>query len=166
VTTEGSHLDLAGKTVVVAGMDPAVVEIVQSLVRYRALVAIVSDDHELVAAATRIAEAASASIIGLTSDPTAAEVWQRNAPHIEQRLGPVDAAIAIGPVEVRDQVAAAFLPDMRRRHHGVFVEAGTDVRDPRLVDGVLHRCIRTGGNGAEDLATSVLNALRQGAAQD
>jgi hypothetical protein len=163
VTTEGRDLDLAGKTVVVAGMDPAIVEIVRSLVHDRALLAIVSADHELVAVATQLAESATTPIIGLTSDPATAEVWQRNAPHIEQRLGPVDVAIAIGPVEIRERVAAAFLPDMRRRHHGLFVEAGTDVRHQGLGDGVLHRCIRTGEMDTEALAASVMNALRQAA---
>jgi hypothetical protein len=166
VTTGESHLDLAGKTVVVAGMDAAIVEIVRSLVRHRALLAIVSADHELVAATTQIAESANTPIIGLTTDPGSAEVWERNAPHIEQRLGPIDVAIAIGPADVRERVAATFLPDMRRRHHGLFVDVGTDVEDAGQDDSVIRRGIHSEGMNAEDLAGSVMTALRQAATQD
>ena len=166
MTNDGSHAGLSGRTIVIAGAGPAVVEIVRSLVRDRALVAIVSADHEQVAAATQIAESASTPIIGLTSDPTASEVWQRNAPHIEQRLGPVDVAIAIGTVQVRERVAATFLPDMRRRRHGLFIEIGTDVEDVGRDDGLVRRCIHPEGMTAEDLAGSVMKALRQAVAQD
>ena len=165
MTTAGRHAGLAGKTVVVAGTDPAIVGIARALVREGTLLAVVSADHHLVAAVTRIAETAGTPMIGLTSDPSAAEVWERNAPHIEQRLGPIDIAIAIGPAELRELIAATFLPDMRRRHHGVFVEAGVDVPARELGDGVLHRFVHAADTDADTLADSVMDALRQRATQ-
>jgi len=80
--------DLAGKTMIVAGESSYLLEVTQALAGNGVLLAIVAPDRDLVEAAVALAEAESGVVFGITADPSAGVVWQRVAPHIEQRLGP------------------------------------------------------------------------------
>jgi len=53
------------------------------------------------------------------ADPADPATWDRVAPHIEQRVGPIDAALA--DPGALDAVRDAFEPDMLRRGHGAIV---------------------------------------------
>lgn len=151
---------LAGMVAVVAGDGDAVVEVARVLAANRVLHAVVSRDRAVVTAATQFAEASNVAIIGLSSDPGDATAWERNRPQIEQRLGPIDIVIAIGPDAVRAQVAAAFVPDLRTRRHGVVVDVDADVRGGEpLGDGVHHICIRTADMDVGEIAASVVSSV-------
>jgi hypothetical protein len=150
--------DLTGKAIVVAGDSRAIVAIVRSLAANAALVAIVAADRELVDESIQVAEALGASVVGMTADPSSPAVWERVAPHIEQRLGPIDVAVAAGPAVLREVVTAALLPDMAARHRGVVVEVDAIVAEATTTAGVRHRGIQTGAEGVtdDDLAALVL----------
>jgi len=112
-----SASSLTGRVVVVAGADDRLPVLVTRLAAEGALVAFV--------APTRADDAHAA----FRADPADPRTWERVAPHVEQRLGPVDAVVAdatCGAV-----VTTVFLPDMRRRGHGgVHVLAsGEDVEE-------------------------------------
>jgi hypothetical protein len=53
------------------------------------------------------------------ADPLDPATWERLYPHIEQRLGPVDAVLA--DPSALDIIEAVFRPDMLRRGHGAIV---------------------------------------------
>jgi hypothetical protein len=53
------------------------------------------------------------------ADPLDPATWERLYPHIEQRLGPVDAVLA-DPTALA-VIEAVFRPDMLRRGHGAIV---------------------------------------------
>jgi NAD(P)-dependent dehydrogenase (short-subunit alcohol dehydrogenase family) len=108
---------LTGRVVVVAGADDLLPALVSRLAAEGAFVAFV--------AATRTDDAHAA----FRADPADPVTWERVAPHVEQRLGPVDAVVA--DAACRDVVAAVFLPDMRRRGHGGIhvIAPGEDVED-------------------------------------
>jgi hypothetical protein len=57
--------------------------------------------------------------IAWRADPADPSTWERLAPHIEQRVGPVDAVV-VDPAAL-DAVQAAFAGDMSRRGHGAIV---------------------------------------------
>jgi len=57
--------------------------------------------------------------VAWSADPLDPETWARLYPHIEQRLGPVDAVLA-DPAAI-DIVEEVFRPDMKRRGHGAIV---------------------------------------------
>jgi hypothetical protein len=151
--------DLTGKAIVVAGDSRRVVEVVRGLAANAALLAIVAGDREIVDEAVQVAESLDAAVVGMTADPSSPDVWERVAPHIEQRLGPIDVAVAIGAAALRQTVAAALLPDMAARHRGVLVEVDATVSSVATTAGVRHRGIQTGpGNGIADadVAAAVL----------
>jgi hypothetical protein len=136
---------------------PCVVEVVRGLAANGVLLAIVGEDRELVDDAVRVAEALDVAVLGMTADPSSAEVWERVAPHIEQRLGPIDIAVAIGSAAVRAALGAAVLPDMTTRQRGVLVEIGADVTTTPPSSGVRHRSIDVAEDTAdEDVAAAVL----------
>ena len=95
---------LVGRVVVVAGTDERLPTVVSTLAAAGAFVASVAPTRSDTAQAD------------FRADPADPAVWERVAPHIEQRLGPVDAVV------VDRQCAAVvrdvFLPDLRRRGHG------------------------------------------------
>jgi hypothetical protein len=149
--------DLTGKAIVVAGASRTLIEVVRGLAANAALVAIVALDREVVDEAVQIAESLDASVVGVTADPSAAGVWDRLAPHVEQRLGPIDAAVAIGPVGMRRAVATALLPDMATRARGVIVDVDVTVEPVTTTAGVRHRAIQTAaGLDDADIAAAVL----------
>lgn len=57
--------------------------------------------------------------VAWAADPADPDTWERLYPHIEQRLGPVDAVLA-QPVAI-DLIETVFRPDMQRRGHGAIV---------------------------------------------
>lgn len=65
--------------------------------------------------------------VHVRADPADPDVWDRVSMHVEQHLGPVDAAVTDAAAE--EQVRATFAADLRRRGHGgiVVVQPGDDV---------------------------------------
>lgn len=110
-------MGFAGRVVIVAGDGERIEQIVPILLSADALVAVVS---------TGSATAAEAHA-RFRVDPSDADAWSRIVPHVEQRLGPIDAAVTTAAVHayVRDLLE----PDMQRRGHGgvLDVEAYGDV---------------------------------------
>jgi hypothetical protein len=148
--------DLTGKAIVVAGDSRRLIAVVRGLAANAALLAIVAADRDIVDEAVQVAESLDAAVVGMTADPASPQVWARVAPHIEQRLGPIDVAVAIGDEVLRQAVASALLPDMAARHRGVLVEVDATVSPLATADGVRHRGIQTGGLSDDDIAAAVL----------
>ena len=108
----------AGRVFIVAGDAAVLGALAEALVGDSALVAVVSQIH--------LMPAAAASFRADHRDP---DVWDRMVPHVEQRLGPIDAVITDeGGLEVAERLLG---PDLRRRGHGavVVVDADSDVAD-------------------------------------
>jgi hypothetical protein len=151
--------DLTGKAIVLAGDSRRLVEVARGLAANAAMLAIVATDRDIVEEAVQIAESLDATVVGMTADPASAQVWERIAPHIEQRLGPIDVAVALGDLALRAAVSAALLPDMAARHRGVLVEVDAIVSPITASGGVRHRAILTGSPEAfadGDIAAAVL----------
>jgi hypothetical protein len=103
----------AGRVFIVAGTAEVFVALAEALVGDSALVAVVSTGDSIPAAAA-----------SFRADHEDADVWQRMVPHVEQRLGPIDAVITDDAGrEVADRLLG---PDFRRRGHGDVVVVGTD----------------------------------------
>ena len=138
--------DLTGKAVVVAAGDGwPVADVVAGLAANGALIAVVSADR------TQVDQA----VLRLAADPSSRAVWERVAAQVEQRLGPIDVAVAMGDDELRRVVRAALAPDMTARRRGVLIEIGTSVEVPDLAPGLRHRGIECDSADA-DLAATVL----------
>jgi hypothetical protein len=155
--------DLTGKAVIVTGDLPALVDIVGGLAANGALTAVIGPRRELLDAAVGLAVSSGATAVGMTADPTGAAVWERLAPQIEQRLGPIDIVIAAGDETMRSTVRTAVQPDMAARRRGVVVEIGAQVQALELPPGVRHRGIecdvdRLGGADAGLVAVVLLCA--------
>lgn len=110
---------LLGRVVVVGGAAEVLSSVVTDLLAAGALVAVVSP--------VRGNEGAH---IAYAADPGDPDVWQRVAPHVEQRLGPVDAVVV--DADTADLASAVFGPDLARRGHGVVMVAADD-DDPAAV---------------------------------
>jgi hypothetical protein len=99
---------LEGRVFIVAGCGATFTGVAQLLASDGALVAIVTTDSAVpdVAAHFRADHA----------DP---DVWDRVVPHVEQRLGPIDAVVTdeLGRATAERLVG----PDLRRRGHGTVV---------------------------------------------
>jgi len=107
--------ELTGRVVVVAGAEPIAGPIAAALQTAGARVALVS-----------IATAGHDGVaVHFRTDPGEPDVWDRVAMHVEQHLGPVDAAVA--DASCADVVRDVFGTDLRRRGHGdVVVAAAAD----------------------------------------
>jgi NAD(P)-dependent dehydrogenase (short-subunit alcohol dehydrogenase family) len=104
---------LLGRVVVIAGSHPTFPDLVAALAGGGAFVALVSP-----------AGGRSVAHAGFNADPADPAVWERVAPHVEQRLGPVDLVVGdAGTVAVLEPV---FRPDLLRRGHGDVVTADPD----------------------------------------
>jgi NAD(P)-dependent dehydrogenase (short-subunit alcohol dehydrogenase family) len=149
--------DLVGKVVVVTGESTVLFEVTVMLVANGAMPAVVAPDRSIVDEATSVADASGRAVLGMTVDPSQPATWDRIAAHIEQRLGPIDVVVVIGPEPTRRVVVDALLPDMAARGRGVIVEAGAAVAQRSLPDGVRHRAIQgTADVAASDLAQVAL----------
>jgi hypothetical protein len=148
--------DLTGKAVIVAGDSPAVIDVTRAFAANGAMIAIVSGNRDVVDQSLQAAEELGAAVMGMTTDPTSASAWQRLASHIEQRLGPIDVAVVVGPASMRRVVGAALLGDMAARARGVFIEVDDVVASVRLAAGVRHRALESAGVASGDLAALTL----------
>jgi NAD(P)-dependent dehydrogenase (short-subunit alcohol dehydrogenase family) len=132
-------------------------EICAALAGNGAILAVVSADRSTVDRDVAVAEAAGAVVIGFTADASDPAAWQRIAPHVEQRLGPIDVAVAIGSEPARRVVADALATDMAARSRGVIIEIGATVTTWAAPPGVRHRSILVDdGVPLRDVASSVL----------
>jgi hypothetical protein len=115
----------AGRVFVVAGEGPVFDDVARALMSAGGLVAVVSR-------ASTIDDAGASFRV----DPTDVDAWERIVPHVEQRLGPVDAVVA--DIAVHALVLNVFAPDLRRRGHGDVVtvdgDAGADAVLRSLAD--------------------------------
>jgi hypothetical protein len=154
VTSPRRFPDLTGKAVIAVGAEDALIEITRHLAANHMLIAVVSRDRDVVRQSVEIAESLAAVVNGFTVDPADPSVWQRIAPHIEQRLGPIDIVICGGAADVRTTVASALVPDMKARHRGVLIEIGADNVEP-LGDGVRHHTVDADLDPSETAAAAV-----------
>lgn len=111
-------MGLAGRVVIVAGEGERIDQIAPLLLASDALVAVVANRS-----ATADAHA------WFRVDPADPTVWSRVVPHVEQRLGPIDAAVTTG--DLHAPLRQLLEPDMLRRGHGgvLDVDAAADVDD-------------------------------------
>ena len=126
---------LSGHVVVVAAHTGAARAAV-ALTEAGAAVAVISDEPD----AVRIVEenvAGSNPLLAFRADPTDPEVWARVVPHLEQRLGPIDAVAA--DRESHDAVPTTLLDDLRRRGHGGVVA----IEEVEVVSAVIQAIRRT-----------------------
>jgi NAD(P)-dependent dehydrogenase (short-subunit alcohol dehydrogenase family) len=117
---------LLGRVVVVAGSHPTFPDLVTALTDAGAFVAFVSS-----------AGGRSVAHAGFNADPTDPAVWERVAPHVEQRLGPVD--LVVGDAGTVDVLEPVFRPDLLRRGHGDVVTAAADVTPELLLSQLVGR---------------------------
>lgn len=151
--------DLSGKTAILAGASPHLVEIASALGANQMLLAVVAADRATVERAVAAAQTSDTSALGFTTDPADPATWERLGPHIEQRLGPIDVLVVIAPELVRRTVQTALLPDMAARNRGVIVELGAQVEPSGLPGALRHRAISGGAQvDPADLAAAVLLA--------
>lgn len=151
--------DLAGRAVVAVGADESLVAITRALSANAMLIAVAAADRELVARCVTVAESVGATVNGFTVDPTDPAVWRRIAPHIEQRLGPIDVVVSAAGDAGHDVVVAALMPDMVARRRGVVIAVGGPEPVTALPSGVRHVGI-SGELSAPELAAAVLRHAR------
>lgn len=106
---------LADRVVIVAGSGSLFAAVAAGLVAEGAIVALVTTD-------TSAPEVAA----HFRAEPADPDVWGRMVPHVEQRLGPIDAVVT--DKSGRALAESLVGPDLQRRGHGsvVVVEPGTD----------------------------------------
>jgi NAD(P)-dependent dehydrogenase (short-subunit alcohol dehydrogenase family) len=100
-----------GRVLLVAGSGPVLDAVAAAGLAAGAYVAVVSTAFAVPDAHAQV-----------RADPTDPAVWDRVLPHVEQRLGPIDAVVC-------DAAAARVLaplvePDLRRRGHGSVLVPG------------------------------------------
>jgi hypothetical protein len=153
---ESSYPDLAGKVAVLAGTSSVLAEVARVLGENGAMCALVVDDRAVVERATTHADQLGIASFGIVADPSERGTWDRVAPHIEQRLGPIDVVVAIGPPGVRATIASALMPDMAARRRGVIVEAGATVKTMSVPAGLRHRAVSASeAVSAQDVAAAI-----------
>jgi hypothetical protein len=136
-TLAGHYPDLAGKTAVVAGASRCTPAVVEALAANGVLVAVVAPDRSLVDECLAAVAGHGAAVLGVTSDPGSAQTWSRIRPHVEQRLGPIDVAVALGDAVMRTAVRQALEADMTARRRGVVIEVagGGEAAASEATDG-------------------------------
>lgn len=104
--------ELSGRVLVVAGDDRLLLSVAGAAAASGALVALVAPSRPALDVA-----------LCFRADPADADAWSRIAPHVEQRLGPVDAVVT----DARSATACedVFGADLRRRGHGAVVVVAT-----------------------------------------
>jgi len=111
---------LAGRVFIVAGRGETFTDVARLLVADDAHVAIVTTDAAVPEVAAHF-----------RADPADPDVWSRMVPHVEQRLGPIDAVVTDesgGPIAER-----LVGPDLQRRGHGAVLVAGPDADPDEIV---------------------------------
>lgn len=106
---------LEGRVFIVAGSGETFTDLARLLIADHALVAVITTDAEVPEVAARF-----------RADHADPGVWERVVPHVEQRLGPIDAVVTD---ELGHPTAERLVgPDLLRRGHGavVVVGPGTD----------------------------------------
>ncbi len=126
--TNGSADRLRGRVAVIAGDGAEIVPLCQLLLARGVSLAVVAPDREDVQRSVADVADPSLTVVPITADPGSAEVWDRLVPHAEQRLGPIDLAIAVGAQTLRDLAHDRLVGDMVRRGHGAFIECDADVQ--------------------------------------
>jgi hypothetical protein len=103
-----------------------------------ALVAAVTTDAGVIDELERIAAAHGLDPpVAWRADPGDPTAWERLYPHIEQRLGPVDAVV-VDPTAL-DLVETVFRADMQRRGHGAIVALSPTADPLEAIGRQLHR---------------------------
>jgi len=143
VTSAPRYADLRGKAAIVAGEGDLVVEVVGRLAAHGCLLAVVAADRGTTTRATEAAESQSAAVFGITADPADAATWDRVIQHIEQRLGPIDIAVAVCSTAVHDVLRAALTHDMAARRRGVLICVGAEATADPIGTGVRHVVLAT-----------------------
>ena len=153
--TTDRYPDLAGKVAVVAG-EPAevILEVVRVFAANRMPVAVVAADRNTASAAAELFNGTDVGVIAVTADAADPAVWQRVAPHAEQRLGPIDVVVVAGRAAIRDLVAVTLLADMGARKRGVIIEISPDAATRAVPEGVTQYVLAD--------ATGVAAAAREG----
>jgi siroheme synthase (precorrin-2 oxidase/ferrochelatase) len=114
---------LAGRVVIVAGRGDVFSAVARLLAADNALVAMVTTDAAVPEVAAHF-----------RADPADPDVWERMVPHVEQRLGPIDAVVTDNTGQaVADRLVG---PDLHRRGHGAVVVVQPET-DPDEVVGML-----------------------------
>lgn len=125
MATDPAH-QLAGIVVVVAADDARLVQAATALLHSGALVGIVTAND---AAVTALADLPGGGNVGVPmafhAEPSEDASLGRIAPHLEQRLGPVDVVVA-DPASLAS-ASRVFGPDLARRGHGDVVLLDDDV---------------------------------------
>jgi hypothetical protein len=156
VTTDANP-GLTGKVAIIAGEPSEVIlDVVATFAAHQMPVAVVVADRGAAAAAAAMYDATDVGVIAVTADPSDPAVWQRVAPHAEQRLGPIDVVVLSGPTDLRDAVLATLLPDMAARKRGVIIEIAAEVPDRQVPEGVRHYAL----SNASEVATAALEGAR------
>jgi hypothetical protein len=102
------------------------------------LVATVTNDNGVIDELERSAAAQGLEPpVSWRADPGVVSTWDRLYPHIEQRLGPVDAVVT--DAAALDLVESVFRPDMRRRGHGAIVALSPAENPVEQIRRQLHR---------------------------
>jgi hypothetical protein len=126
---------LTGLVVVVAG---EVASGAIALLTRGALLAVVTTDGAVVDGLERAAvDLPTGRVLAYRADPAATTTWERVAPHIEQRVGPVDAVVC--DPSLLAVVTATFASDLRRRGHGAVGAVSRPEDLPAAVDRLLRR---------------------------
>jgi NAD(P)-dependent dehydrogenase (short-subunit alcohol dehydrogenase family) len=138
VTTD-HHPGLSGKVAIVAGTHTGtILDVVGAFATNRMPVAVVAPDRAAMTTAESLFADSDIRVIAVTGDPSEPALWQRVAPHAEQRLGPIDVVVLAGDAAMRDLVVATVLPDMAARRRGVIIELGPELAERRMPTGVHH----------------------------
>lgn len=143
---------LSGRTAVVAAADPFFATVIATLLSAAGcLAAIVCPDPATV---RRLNEQASGAV-GFAADPTDRSAWERILPHVEQRLGPIDAVIAAAGDNAESLLVELVGSDLAARR-GVLVTVGES--GTAVPEGVRRVCLPAGADPAGD-ARAALAAI-------
>lgn len=149
---------LRGRVAVIAGDGSEIVAICRELLDAGVILLVVAPERQWVNDAVADVSDPALTVVPITADPSSTEVWDRLVPHAEQRLGPIDIAVAVGSVVLRDLAHERLAADMVRRGHGIFIEVGKDAPSRQTPAAIIYACLP---RDADDLAARIV-AIAQG----